>query len=103
MANGAITNLIESASASAAASTSRSLGEATRSEEKSYEEKRLVKPISELSRRDFLAASGAVVAASAVGEQLAAAATSPSSDSKLAIEGGPKAVQEIVTPAKRWG
>src|SRR4051794_1944225 len=70
---------------------------------RAHQETRLVKPISELSRRDFLAASGGLVAASAVGEQLPAAATSPSSDSKLAIEGGPKAVQEIVTPAKRWG
>jgi perosamine synthetase len=62
-----------------------------------------MKPGSEPSRRDFLAASGAAVAASAVGQQLAAATTSPSPHSKLAIDGGPKAVQEIVTPAKRWG
>src|SRR5436853_364108 len=34
----------------------------------------------------------------------ASAATSlTSSDSKLAIDGGPKAVQEKLTPAKRWG
>ena len=63
-----------------------------------------MKPISELSRRDFLAASGAVVAASGVGVQAASAAPSPSpSDSKLAIDGGPKAVQEKLTPVKRWG
>lgn len=62
-----------------------------------------MKPISEFSRRDFLAASGAVVAATAVGEQPAPAATSSPSESKLAIDGGPKAVQEKVTPAKRWG
>jgi perosamine synthetase len=63
-----------------------------------------VKPFSEVSRRDFLAASGAVLAASGVGAPAAAAAPSPSSsDAKLAIDGGPKTVQEKLTPAKRWG
>lgn len=63
-----------------------------------------MKPFSDLSRRDFLAASGAVVAASGAGVQAASAAPSPSpSDSKLAIDGGPKTVQEKLTLAKRWG
>ena len=62
-----------------------------------------MKPISELSRRDFLAASGAAVAASGIGGQLASAASTSPTDSKLAIDGGPKAVQEKLKPAKRWG
>src|SRR5689334_10203086 len=99
MASGAITNSIASASASAAANTSQSSAGATTN----YEETRIVKPLGELSRRDFLAASGAAVAASGIGGQLASAASTSPSDSKLAIDGGPKAVQEKLTPVKRWG
>jgi len=63
-----------------------------------------VKPNRELSRRNFLAASGAVVAATSVAIQTTAAEPSVSpSDSKLAIDGGPKAVQEKLKPVKRWG
>jgi len=62
-----------------------------------------VKPSSELSRRAFLAASGAVAAASAAGLPAVPAAASPSSSPKLAIDGGPKTVQEKLTMVKRWG
>ena len=63
-----------------------------------------MKPNRELSRRNFLAASGAVVAATTVAVQTAAAEPSVSpSDSKLAIDGGPKTVQEKLKPVKRWG
>ena len=58
----------------------------------------------ELSRRNFLATSGAAVAASTIGSQaIAAAADTPSPASKLAIDGGPKAVQVKIKPVKRWG
>jgi perosamine synthetase len=61
-----------------------------------------VKPPDELSRRDFLAASGAVLAASGAAGAVAAEPSTPT-DSKLAINGGPKAVQEKLVPVKRWG
>ena len=53
-----------------------------------------------LSRRTFLAASGAAVAAgSVVNSAIGASSESP----KLAIDGGPKAVRESVPPLVRWG
>jgi dTDP-4-amino-4,6-dideoxygalactose transaminase len=60
---------------------------------------------SEFSRRDFLAASTAAVAASSVVGPVASAATgsTPAPESKLAIDGGPKTVQEKLTVVKRWG
>jgi dTDP-4-amino-4,6-dideoxygalactose transaminase len=60
----------------------------------------------EVSRREFLATTGAVVAASSlVATQHVAGAekTSAAAASKLAIDGGPKAVQEAVAPLVRWG
>jgi dTDP-4-amino-4,6-dideoxygalactose transaminase len=63
-----------------------------------------VTPISEVSRRDFLAASGAVVAAGAIAtESTFAKSAAPDGKSQLAIDGGPKTVKEVVVPAKRWG
>jgi perosamine synthetase len=66
-----------------------------------------VKPINEFSRREFLAASGAVGAAAAAGGfggQIARAASpAPTSKSPLAIEGGTKAVTETFAPGERWG
>jgi perosamine synthetase len=61
----------------------------------------------EVSRRKFLAASGVVVAAAGLTtRQIAAAeplAVSARIAPKLAIEGGPKAVQESPAPLVRWG
>jgi dTDP-4-amino-4,6-dideoxygalactose transaminase len=55
----------------------------------------------ELSRRRFIAASSVAVAAGAI----VAPSTSAKSveKSQLAIDGGPKAVQEKLPPFKRWG
>jgi perosamine synthetase len=62
---------------------------------------------SDVSRREFLAATGAVVAAgSLVGKHAFAAqpaAAPAATSSPLAINGGPKAVQEAVAPLVRWG
>ena len=63
----------------------------------------IVKPISEPSRRDFLAATGAVAAVGAASGLTTSAANESSLKSMLAIDGGPKAVQEKLTPTKRWG
>ncbi len=58
----------------------------------------------ELSRRNFLATSGAIVAASGIGGSATAAeTTTKSTEAKLAINGGPKAVQVKIKPVKRWG
>jgi len=58
----------------------------------------------ELSRRDFLAATGAMVAAGSLGNGVAQAASAPASaKSPLAIEGGRKAVRETLPPLVRWG
>jgi dTDP-4-amino-4,6-dideoxygalactose transaminase len=60
-----------------------------------------VKPISELSRRDFLAASGTAVTVGSLTWPQASA--SAAETSQLAIDGGPKAVGEAATPVARWG
>ncbi|MCI0332742.1 MAG: DegT/DnrJ/EryC1/StrS family aminotransferase, partial [Planctomycetes bacterium] len=61
--------------------------------------------MSEVSRREFLAASSAAIAAGSIGQVRAAAAppAPPAAASQLAIDGGPKAVQEAVAPLVRWG
>src|SRR6187455_1824719 len=55
----------------------------------------------ELSRRHFIAASSAAVAAGAIGVPSASAKSVEKS--QLAIDGGAKAVQEKLPPYKRWG
>jgi dTDP-4-amino-4,6-dideoxygalactose transaminase len=55
----------------------------------------------ELSRRDFIAASSAAVAAGAIGPKPTSAKSIETP--KLAIDGGPMAVQEKVPPHARWG
>jgi len=55
----------------------------------------------EFSRRGFLAASSAAVAAGAIAAPSAAA--KGVEKSQLAIDGGPKAIQEKLPPFKRWG
>src|SRR5262245_47679249 len=60
----------------------------------------------DVSRREFLAKTGAAVAAgSLVAKQGlgAPAGGSPAASSKLAIDGGPKAVKEAAAPLVRWG
>lgn len=61
--------------------------------------------ITHVSRRQFLATTGVVVAASGLGSQLSANAAETAAGSKvpLAINGGPKAVQEKLPPLVRWG
>ena len=60
--------------------------------------------ISEVSRRDFIAATSAAIAAGGLGAtQAPAAAPAASARSQLAIDGGPKAVQETFVPIPRWG
>ena len=61
-------------------------------------------PFAQFSRRDFLAASGAAVAAGGVAGQNALGASAASAPkAKLAIQGGPKAVEEKLPPLVRWG
>ncbi len=55
----------------------------------------------ELSRRGFIAASSAAVAAGAIGSKPMLARSEEKS--KLAIDGGPKAIQEKLPPHVRWG
>ena len=63
-----------------------------------------MKPKTELSRREFIATSGAVVAAACVGGEMARGASPASKPkSQLAIDGGPKTVREKLVPIKRWG
>jgi perosamine synthetase len=60
----------------------------------------------EVSRREFLATTGAAVAASSLVSKHglgAPAEEAPAAAEKLAIDGGPKAVQESVAPLVRWG
>lgn len=62
--------------------------------------------LSEVSRREFLATTGTAVAASGLlpkSGRAAAVEIAPASASKLAIDGGPKAVQEPLPPLVRWG
>src|SRR5882672_10116816 len=66
------------------------------------QEKQRVKPINELSRREFLAASSAAVAATASGLAIAES-VGESSKSPLAVDGGPKTVHETFVPEARWG
>jgi dTDP-4-amino-4,6-dideoxygalactose transaminase len=61
-----------------------------------------MKPIDELSRRKFLAASGAAVLGSSLATP-SVPATSAEQKSQLAIDGGPKTVQEKLGPHARWG
>ncbi len=57
-----------------------------------------------LSRRGFLAASSAAMAATSLGAQTTQAMSAEqSSESRLAIDGGPKSVNEAMTPPVRWG
>lgn len=67
-------------------------------------EKTNVEPTNDVSRRNFLAASTAAMAASATiaGNPIIAAADD-SAKPRLALEGGPKAVAEKITMAPRWG
>lgn len=60
-----------------------------------------MEPFSQLSRRKFLATTGAVVAAGGLAGQTTRAASA--AKSPLAIDGGPKAVQEKLAPLVRWG
>ena len=55
----------------------------------------------DFSRRGFLAASSAALAAGAIAAPRASAKSVEKS--QLAIDGGPKAVQEKLPPHKRWG
>src|SRR4051812_43630055 len=57
-----------------------------------------MRPVPELSRREFLAASGALASAGAALPVIAAADTNA-----LAIGGGPKAVAGPLPPLVRWG
>lgn len=66
----------------------------------------------ELTRRNFLTTTGlgmvasATMATGAMSRSAAAAEAAPSSNSstsELALDGGPKAVEERVAPAMRWG
>src|SRR5262245_11526688 len=57
--------------------------------------------MSDLSRREFLAASGSAVVASGLAFPSVDAAASTTT--KLAIDGGPKAVAEAAAPVARWG
>ena len=58
-------------------------------------------PLDQLSRRDFLAATGAAAAASGLTVEGVQAA--PSEASELAINGGSKAVQATLEAGARWG
>jgi perosamine synthetase len=58
---------------------------------------------SQVSRRKFLAATGAVVAAGSLTGQTAGGRTATETKSPLAIDGGPKAVQEKLPMLARWG
>jgi dTDP-4-amino-4,6-dideoxygalactose transaminase len=53
------------------------------------------------SRRDFIATTGAAVAAVGVASRVACA--KPQAAAALAVNGGPKAVSEALPPRKRWG
>ena len=57
-----------------------------------------MQPESELSRREFVAASAGALAVAGLAMPAVKAATG-----SLAIDGGPKAVQERVSPLVRWG
>ena len=58
----------------------------------------MMQPTSELSRREFLAASTGALAATGLAVPADAAPAN-----SLAIDGGPKAVKERVSPLVRWG
>jgi dTDP-4-amino-4,6-dideoxygalactose transaminase len=60
-----------------------------------------MKRFSQVSRREFLAASSAAIATTSLASQASPAASVPKSP--LAIDGGPKAVQEALPPFARWG
>ncbi len=63
-----------------------------------------MKPINEFSRREFLAATGAAAVAGGLGGGIAHGETvETSSKPPLAIDGGPKAVQQTFVPTARWG
>jgi perosamine synthetase len=63
-----------------------------------------MKPINQFSRREFLAVSGAAVAAGSIaGQSTHAESVASSSKAALAIDGGPKAVQEKLPKLVRWG
>jgi dTDP-4-amino-4,6-dideoxygalactose transaminase len=60
-------------------------------------------PTTPFSRREFLAASGAAVAAGSLAAQTAHGASATTPKPPLAIDGGPKAVAEKLPPLVRWG
>ncbi len=60
-----------------------------------------MEPLDQVSRRDFLAATGAAAAASGLAAGQVGAA--PDATSQLAIHGGPKSVQTTLLPPVRWG
>jgi perosamine synthetase len=60
-------------------------------------------PESHVSRRKFLATTGVVVTAGRLTSQTTHAASAAEAKSPLAIDGGPKAVQEKLPGLARWG
>lgn len=59
--------------------------------------------LDEVSRRKFLATTGAAVTAASLTTKSSNAAAKTEAKSPLAIDGGPKAVQEKLPPLVRWG